>query len=135
MNIDLIFMLAFGRKAVSNLDSIFKSRYIISPTKVSIIKTMVFPVVMQRCEKWIIKKAEHWRIDAFELWCWQRFWTVAWTARRSNQSILNQPWVFIRRTDTKAEPPIIWLPDVKSLLIGKDSDAGKDWEEEKKGLT
>jgi len=59
MNIDLIFMLAFGRKAVSNLDSIFKSRYIISPTKVSIIKTMVFPVVMQRCEKWIIKKAEH----------------------------------------------------------------------------
>ena len=59
MNIDLIFMLAFGRKAVSNMDSIFKSRYIISPTKVSIIKTMVFPVVMQRCEKWIIKKAEH----------------------------------------------------------------------------
>ena len=59
MNIDLIFMLAFGRKTVSNLDSIFKSRYIISPTKVSIIKTMVFPVVMQRCEKWIIKKAEH----------------------------------------------------------------------------
>ena len=136
MNIDLIIMLAFGRKAMTNLDSIFKNRYIISPTWVSIVKTMVFLVVMHRCQKWIINKAEHWRIDAFELWCWQTLDSPLDSKEIKPVNLKrNQPWVFIRRTDTKAEPPIIWLSDVKSCLIGKDSDAGKDWEEEKKGLT
>ena len=75
---------------MTNLDSIFKNRYIISPTWVSIVKTMVFPVVMHRCQKWIINKAEHQRIDAFKLWCCRRLLRVPWTARRSNQSILKE---------------------------------------------
>ena len=76
-----------GRKAMSNLDSIFKSRDITLPTKVHLVKAMVFPVVRYGCESWTIKKAERWRIDAFELWCWRRLLRVPWTARRSNQSI------------------------------------------------
>ena len=79
-----------GRKAMTNLDSILKSRDIILPTKVHIVKAMVFPVVMYGCESWTIKKAEHRRTDAFELWCWRRFLRVTWTARRSNQSILKE---------------------------------------------
>ena len=79
--------LLLGRKVVTNLDSIFKSRDIILPTKVHLVKAMVFPVVMYGCENWIIKKAEHQRIDAFKLWCWRRLLSVPWTARRSNQSI------------------------------------------------
>ena len=82
--------LLFGRKAMTNLDSILKSRDIILPTKVHIVKAMVFPVVMYGCESWTIKKAEHRRTDAFELWCWRRFLRVTWTARRSNQSILKE---------------------------------------------
>ena len=82
--------LFLGRKAMTNLDSIFKSRDIILPTKVHIVKTMVFPVVIYGCERWTIKKAEHRRIDAFELWCWRRLLRVPWTARRSNQSILKE---------------------------------------------
>ena len=82
--------LLLGRKVMTNPDSIFKSRDITLPTKVHPVKAMVFPVVMYRCESWIIKKAEHWRIDAFELWCWRRLLTVPWTARRSNQSILKE---------------------------------------------
>ena len=78
--------LLLGRKVVTNLDSIFKSRDITLPTKVSVVKAMVFPVVMYGCESWTIKKAEHRRIDAFELWCWRRLLRVPWTARRSNQS-------------------------------------------------
>ena len=70
-----------GRKVMTNLDSIFKSRDITLPTKVSLVKAMVFPVVMYGCESWIVKKAEHWRIDAFELWCWRRLLRVLWTAR------------------------------------------------------
>ena len=73
---------------MTNLDSIFKSRDITLPTKVCLVKAMVFPVVMHGCESWTIKKVEHWRIDAFELWCWRRLLRVPWTARRSNQSIL-----------------------------------------------
>ena len=99
---------------------------------------MVFPVVMYACESWTIKKAEHQRTDVFELWCWRRLLRVPWTARRSNQSILkeiNQSWIFIGRTDTEAEAPIFWPPDAKSRLIGKDPDAGKDWGQEKKGMT
>ena len=80
--------LLLGRKVMTNLDSIFKSRDITLPTKVHLVKAMVFPVVMYGCESWTVKKAERRRIDAFELWCWRRLLQVPWTARRSNQSIL-----------------------------------------------
>ena len=82
--------LLLGRKAMTNLDSILQSRDIILPTKARIVKTMVFPIVMYRCESWTVKKAEHLRIDAFKLWCWRRLLRVPWTARRSNQSILKK---------------------------------------------
>ena len=82
--------LLLGRKAMTNLDSIFKSRHITLPTKVRLVKAMVFPVVMYGCESWTIKKAKGQRIDAFELWCWRRLLRVPWTARRSNQSILKE---------------------------------------------
>ena len=82
--------LLLGRKDMTNLDSIFKSRDITLPTKVCPVKAMVFPVVMYGCASWTVKKAEHWRIDAFELWCWRRLLRVPWTARRSNQSILKE---------------------------------------------
>ena len=82
--------LLLGRKAKTNLDSILKSRDITLPTKVHLVKDMVFPVVMYGCESWTIKKAERQRIDAFELWCWRRLLRVPWTARRSNQSILKE---------------------------------------------
>ena len=93
--------------------------------KVHLLKAMVFLVVMYGCESWTIKKAEGRRIDPFELWCWRRLLRVPWTARRSNQS-----WIFIGRIDAEAETPILWPPDVKNLLIGKDPDAGKDWRQE-----
>ena len=80
--------LLLGRKVMTNLDSILKSRDITLPTKVRLVKAMVFPVVMYGCESWAVKKAERQRIDAFELWCWRRLLRVPWTARRSNQSIL-----------------------------------------------
>ena len=82
--------LHLGRKVMTNLDSIFKSRNITLPTKVHLVKAMVFPVVMYGCESWTVKKAERQRIDAFELWCWRRLLRVRWTARRSNQSILKE---------------------------------------------
>ena len=82
--------LLLGRKAMTNLDSILKSRDITLPTKVHLVNAMVFPVVMYGCESWTVKKAEHLRIDAFELWCWRRLSRVPWTARRSNQSILKE---------------------------------------------
>ena len=82
--------LLLGRKVMTNLDSILKSRDITLPTKVRLVKGMVFPVVMYGCESWTIKKAEHSRIDAFEVWCWRRLLRVPWTARRSNQSILKE---------------------------------------------
>ena len=82
--------LLLGRKAVPKLDSILKSRDITLPTKVCLVKPMVFPVVIYGCESWTMKKAEHRRIDAFELWCWRRLLRVPWTARRSNQSILKE---------------------------------------------
>ena len=92
---------------------------------------------MYRCESWTIKNAEHWRTDAFELWCWRRLLRVPWTARRLNQSILkgDQSWIFIGRTDAKAEAPIFWPPNMKSQLIRKDPDAMKDWRQEEKGTT
>ena len=82
--------LLLGRKVMTNIDSILKSRDITLPTKICLVKAMAFPVVMYGCESWTIKKAEHWRIDAFELWCWKRLLRVPWTARRSNQSILKE---------------------------------------------
>ena len=82
--------LLLGRKVMTNLDSIFKSRDIALPTKVHLVKAMVFPVVTYRCESWTVKKAEHRRIDAFEAWCWRRLLRVPWTAKRSNQSILEE---------------------------------------------
>ena len=82
--------LLLGRKAMTNLDSILKSRDVTLPAKVRLVKAMFFPVLMYRCESWTIKKAEHLRIDAFELWCWRRLLRVTWTARRSNQSILKE---------------------------------------------
>ena len=103
--------LLLGRKVMTNLDSIFKSRDITSPTKVHLVKAMVFPVVMYGCEIWTVKKAEHRRIDAFEMWCWRRLLRVPWTARRSNQSILTE---FIGRTDVETETPILWPPHAKS---------------------
>ena len=93
------------RKAVTNLDSILESRNITLPTKVRLVKAMVFPVVMYGCESWTIEKAEHQRIDAFELWCWRRLLRVPWTARRSNQSILKEI-----STDVQAETPNLWSP-------------------------
>ena len=82
--------LLLGRKVMTNLGSIFKSRDITLPTKVHLVKVMVFPIVMCRCESWIIKKAEHQRIDAFKLWCWRRLLRVSWTARKSNESIVKE---------------------------------------------
>ena len=92
---------------------------------------------MYGCESWTVKKAEHWRIDAFELWCWRRLLRVPWTARRFNQSILKEisPGCSFGRTDAKAETPILWLLHVKSWLIGKDPDAGSDLGQEEKGTT
>ena len=92
---------------------------------------------MFECESWTIKKAEHWRTDAFELWCCRRFLRVPRTARRSNQSILKEinPEYWLGRTDAEAETPILWPPDAKSWLIWKDPDPGKDWGPEGKGMT
>ena len=97
---------------------------------------MIFPVFMYGCESWTIKKAEGWRIDAFELWCW-RLLRVPWAARRPNQSILKEisPEYSIGRTDAEAESPIVWPPDVKNWLLAKDPDAGEDWGQEEKGTT
>ena len=95
--------------------------------KVSIVKAMVFPVVIHGCESWTIKKTECWRIDAFELWCWRRLLRVPWIARRSNQSILREinPEYSLEGLRTDAEAPILWPPDAKNWLIEKDPDAGK----------
>ena len=112
---------------MTNLDSILKTD-ITLPTKVHLVKAIVFPVVMYGCEGWTIKKADHQRIDAFELWCWRRLLRVPWTARRSNQSILKKisPEYFFGRTDAEAEAPIPCPPDVKDWLVGKDPDTGQD---------
>ena len=122
---------------MTNLDSIFKSRDITLVTKVCLVKAMVFPVVMYGCESWDYK--ESWTLKN---WC---FWTVV--LEKTLESPLDckeiqpvhpkgdQSWVFIGRTDVEAETPILWPPDVKSWLIGKDPDAGKDWGQEEKGTT
>ena len=113
---------AFGRKVITNLDSILKSRDITLPINVCLVKVIVFPVVMYGCESWTIKKAERWRIDAFELWCWRRLLRVSWTARRSNQSILKEisPGCSLVGLMLKLKLPILWPPDVKNWLIWED---------------
>ena len=103
--------LLLGRKVMTNLDSILQSRDIPLPTKVCLVKAMVFPVVMYGCESWTIKKAECRRLDTFELWCWRRLLRFPWTARRYNKSILEE---IIGGTDVEAETPILGQPDVKS---------------------
>ena len=119
---------------MTNLDSIFKSRDITLPTKVHLVKAMVFPVVMYECESWTVKKAEWRRIDAFELWCWIRLLRVPWTARRSNQSILKEisPGISLEGMMLKLKLQyfghLMWRVD--SL---EDSDAGRDWGQEEKG--
>ena len=104
-----------GRKVMKNLDSVLKSKDTPLLTKVCIVKAIVFPVVMYRCESWTIKKAEHQIIDAFELWCWRRLLRVPWTTGRSNQSILKEinP-IFIGRNGAEVEALILWPPDEKS---------------------
>ena len=111
-----------GRKAMTNLDSILKSGGIILPTKVSLVKAMVFPVLMYGGESWSIKKDECRRIDAFEL-CWRRLLGIK---IKPVNPIGNQPWIFTGRTDAEVEAPKLWSPDAKSRCTGKDTDARKD---------
>ena len=127
--------LLLGRKVMTNLNSILKSRDITLPTKVYLVKIMFFPVVMCGCESWTIKKAECRRIDAFELWCWRRLFESPLDCKEIQPvHPKDQPWDFFGRTDAKAETPVLWPPHAKSWLIGKDSDAG-DWGQEEKGTT
>ena len=122
---------------MTNLDSILKSRDITLPTKVHLVKAMVFPVVMYGCESWTVKKAEHRRTDAFELWCWRRLLRVRWTARRSNQSILKKisPEFSLERLIIKLKLQYFGQLMQRNWLIGKDSDAGRHWGQENKGST
>ena len=128
--------LLLGRKVMTNLDSIFKSRDITLPTKVHLVKAMVFPVVLYGCESWTVKKAEHRRIDAFELWCWRRPLRVPWTARQSNQSILKEI-----NSGISLEGMILKLKLqysghlMRRVDSSEDSDAGRDWGQEEKGTT
>ena len=121
--------LLLGRKVMTDLDSLLKSRGITLSTKVHLVKAMVFPVVMCGCESWTIKKAECQRIDAFELWC------LDCEEIQPVHPKGDQSWVFIGGTDVEAEALILWPPDAKSWLIWKDPDAGKDWGQEEKGMT
>ena len=124
---DIRRQLLLGRKVMTNLDSILKSRDITLPTKVCLVKAMVFPVVMYGCDSWTIKKAKHWRIDAFELWCWRRLLRVPWTARRSDQSILTEisPGCSLERLMLKLKfqyfGHLLWRTDSleKTLMLGK----------------
>ena len=136
--------LLLRRKAMTNLDSILKRKDIILPTKVHLVKAMVFPVVMYGCESWTIEKAEHGRIDDFELWCWKRLLRVPWTARRSNQSILKEisPECSLEGLMLKLKLQYFGHQyfghqyfDAKNWLIWKDPDVGKDWGQEEKGTT
>ena len=119
--------LLLGRKTMTNLDSVLKNRDITLLTKVHIMKTMFFLVVMNRCESWTIKKAEHRGIDAFKLWCWRRLLRVSWIADiKPVNPKGNHPGIFIGGTDAEVEALILWPPDSKSRLTRKDPDAGTD---------
>ena len=122
--------------AMTNLDSIFKSRDITLPTKVHLVKAMVFPVVMYGCESWTVKKAECLTIDAFELWCWRRLLRVPWTPRRSNQSILKEisPGISLEGMMLKLKLQYFVLLMRRDDSL-EDSDAGRDWGQEEKGTT
>ena len=111
---------------MTNLDSVFKSRDISLPTKVCLVKAIVFPVVMYGCETWTIKKVECQRIDAFEMWCWRRLLRVPWTARRSNQSILKEISPDDSLGGLMLKLKLQYFGHTKNWLIGKDPDAGKD---------
>ena len=128
--------LPFGRKVMTNLDSILKSRDITLPTKVHLINAVIFPVAMYGCESWTTKKAERWRIDAFQLWCWRRLLRIPWNAKRSSQSILKEinPEYSSEGLMLKLKP-MLWPPDMKSQFIKKDLEAGKDWRQAKRGMT
>ena len=118
---------------MTNIDSILKSRDITLPTKIRLVKAVVFHVVMYRCESWTVKKAEHQRIDAFELWCWRRLLRVPWTARRSNQSILKEisPGCSLEGLMLKLKPQyfghLVWRGDSfdKTLMLGKIEAGGE----------
>ena len=128
--------LFLGRKVTTNLDSILKSRDITLPTEVqAIVKAMVFPVVMYGCVSWTVKKAECRRIDAFELWCWRRLLRDPWTARRSSQSIPKEISPGCSLEGLMLKLKVQYFGQLKSRLIGKDSDAGRDWGQEEKGMT
>ena len=118
---------------MANLDNILKSRDINLSTKVRLVKAIVYPVVMYGCKSWTIKKDEHWRTDAFELWCWRRLASLLDCKIQPVHSKGDRSWVFIGRTHANAETPILWPPHEKSWLIGKDSDAGRDWGQERRG--
>ena len=120
--------LFLGRKVMTNLNSLFKSKDITLPRKVHLVKTMGFPVVRYGCESWTVKKAEHWRIDAFELWCWRRLLRVPWTARRSVLDVHWKDWCWSWNCSTLAT-------SCEELTHWKDPNAGKDWGQEEKGMT
>ena len=124
------------RKVMTNLDSILKSRDITLPTKVRLVKAMVFPVVMYGCESWTIKKAEHWRIDALELWLLEKTLKspLDYKEIQPVHPEGDQSWIVIGRTDVEAKAPIVRPPNAKTRLIGKDPGAGKDWRREEKGV-
>ena len=119
---------------MTNLDNVLKSKDITLPIKVHIVKAMIFPVVMYECESWTIKKSECWRIDAFKLWFWRRLLRVPLDSKEVKpvNPKGDQSWVFIGRTDAEAEAPVLWPPNAKSQLIGKDPDPGKDWWQKEK---
>ena len=127
--------LLLGRRVMTNLDSILKSWDITLPTKVHLVKAMVFPVVMYGCESWTIKKAECWRIDAFELWCWKRLLRVLWTARRSNQSILKEVSLECSLEGLMLKLKLQYFGHLmlRADSFEKDPDAGKYWRWEDKG--
>ena len=129
--------LLLGRKVMTNLDSIFKSRDITLLTKVCLVKAMIFPVVVYGCESWTVKKAESWRIDAFELWCWRRLLRVPWTARRSNLSIRKEinAGISLEGMMLKLKLQYFGHLMLKSWVTGKDPDAGRDWGQEETGKT
>ena len=135
-NYEIKRQLFLGRKIMTNLDSILKSRDITFPTKLHIVKAMVLPVVMYGCESWTIKKVEHQRIDAFNCGVGGDSWeSLGCKEIQPVHPKGDQFWVFIGRTDVEAETPILWPPDAKSWLIWKDHDAGNDWGQEEKGMT
>ena len=125
-----------GRKVMTNLDSIFKSRDITLPTKVHLVKGIVFPVVMYGCESWTVKKAERRRIDAFELWCWRRIWRVPWIAKRSNKFILKEISPEYSLEGLMLRLKLQYFGQLMRRADSwKDPDAGKDWRQEEKGTT